>query len=72
MRHALGHPAVLEVARDLRLLGIAKEILGCDPFPFRATLLTNLSRRIGSSCGLKTPHCRSTNDVRFRSGDLGR
>lgn len=38
MRHALGHPAVLEVARDGRLLGIAKEILGCDPFPFRATL----------------------------------
>lgn len=38
MRHALRHPAVLEVASDVRLLNIAKEILGCDPFPFRATL----------------------------------
>ena len=37
MRHALKHPTVLEVARDGRLLRIAKEILGCDPFPFRAT-----------------------------------
>lgn len=38
MRHALRHPAIVEVARDVRLLGIAKKILGCDPFPFRATL----------------------------------
>jgi ectoine hydroxylase-related dioxygenase (phytanoyl-CoA dioxygenase family) len=38
MRHALRHPAVLAVAREARLLAIAQEILGCDPFPFRATL----------------------------------
>lgn len=38
MRHALKHPAVVATARDPRLLGIAREILGCDPFPFRATL----------------------------------
>jgi ectoine hydroxylase-related dioxygenase (phytanoyl-CoA dioxygenase family) len=38
MRHALRHPAVLAVARDPRLLAIAQEILGCDPFPFKATL----------------------------------
>lgn len=38
MRHALKHPAVLAVARDPRLLAIAQEILGCNPFPFRATL----------------------------------
>jgi len=38
MRHALRHPAVLAVARDLRLRAIAQEILGCDPFLFRATL----------------------------------
>jgi ectoine hydroxylase-related dioxygenase (phytanoyl-CoA dioxygenase family) len=38
IRHALRHPAVLAVARDPRLLAIAQEILGGDPFPFRATL----------------------------------
>jgi ectoine hydroxylase-related dioxygenase (phytanoyl-CoA dioxygenase family) len=38
MRHALRHPDVLAVARDPRLLDVAREILGCDPFPFRATL----------------------------------
>ncbi len=38
MRHALRHPAVLAVARDPRLPAMAQEILGCDPFPFKATL----------------------------------
>jgi ectoine hydroxylase-related dioxygenase (phytanoyl-CoA dioxygenase family) len=38
MRHALRLHAVLTVARDPRLLAIAQEILGCNPFPFRATL----------------------------------
>jgi ectoine hydroxylase-related dioxygenase (phytanoyl-CoA dioxygenase family) len=38
MRHALKHPAVLAVARDPRLLAIAQEMLGSNPFPFRATL----------------------------------
>jgi ectoine hydroxylase-related dioxygenase (phytanoyl-CoA dioxygenase family) len=38
IRHALRHPAVLDVARDPRLLAIAQEILGCDSFPFKATL----------------------------------
>jgi ectoine hydroxylase-related dioxygenase (phytanoyl-CoA dioxygenase family) len=38
MRHAFRHPAVLAVARDQRLRAIAQQVLGCDPFPFRATL----------------------------------
>ncbi len=38
MRHALRHPAVLAIARDLRLLAIAQQVLGSNPFPFRATL----------------------------------
>jgi ectoine hydroxylase-related dioxygenase (phytanoyl-CoA dioxygenase family) len=38
MRHALKHPAILEVARDRLLVTIATEILGDEPFPFRATL----------------------------------
>jgi hypothetical protein len=37
MRHTLRHPVVLEFAHDARLVTIAKAILGCDPFPFRAT-----------------------------------
>jgi len=38
MRHALRHPAIHAIARDPRLRAIAQEVLGCDPFPFRATL----------------------------------
>jgi hypothetical protein len=38
MRHALRHPAVLAIAGDPRLRAIAQEVLGCDPFPFKATL----------------------------------
>jgi ectoine hydroxylase-related dioxygenase (phytanoyl-CoA dioxygenase family) len=43
MRHALVHPAVLAVARDPRLLAIAQQVLGCNPFPFRATLFDKSS-----------------------------
>jgi hypothetical protein len=38
MRQALRHPAVLAIAREPRLRTIAQEVLGCDPFPFKATL----------------------------------
>lgn len=38
MRHALRHAAIHEIARDPRLRAIGQEVLGCDPFPFRATL----------------------------------
>jgi ectoine hydroxylase-related dioxygenase (phytanoyl-CoA dioxygenase family) len=38
IRHALQHPAVIEIAQDLRLLDIARGILGSGAIPFRATL----------------------------------
>jgi ectoine hydroxylase-related dioxygenase (phytanoyl-CoA dioxygenase family) len=38
MRHALRHPAVLEVARSTELLRVARKILGSEAFPFKATL----------------------------------
>ena len=38
IRHALRHPAVLGIAHDARLVAFAKEILGPDASPFRATL----------------------------------
>jgi len=38
VRHALRNPAVAVLARDSRLLGIAKDVLGSEAFPFRATL----------------------------------
>jgi ectoine hydroxylase-related dioxygenase (phytanoyl-CoA dioxygenase family) len=38
VRHLLSHPAVMNVANDPRLLGIARSILGNDAFPFKATL----------------------------------
>lgn len=37
-RHALGHPAVRELASDARLLDISRDALGVSAFPFRATL----------------------------------
>ena len=37
-RHALGHPAVRELASDARLLDISRDVLGPGAFPFRATL----------------------------------
>jgi ectoine hydroxylase-related dioxygenase (phytanoyl-CoA dioxygenase family) len=37
-RHALGHPAVHELASDARLVGISRDVLGPKAFPFRATL----------------------------------
>lgn len=38
MRHALRHPAVLEVALSTELLGVVREVLGSEAFPFKATL----------------------------------
>jgi ectoine hydroxylase-related dioxygenase (phytanoyl-CoA dioxygenase family) len=38
VRHALGLGEVASLARDSRLLSIAKEILGAEAFPYHATL----------------------------------
>ncbi len=38
LRHAMKVPAVAAVAHDVRLIGIAREALGAEAFPFRATL----------------------------------
>jgi len=38
IRHALQHPAVMEIAQDPRLLEIARGTLGSRAIPFRATL----------------------------------
>src|SRR5271167_955337 len=38
VRHALRHEAFAQVARDIRLVGLAQEILGASATPFRATL----------------------------------
>lgn len=37
-RHALAHPAVAALARDSRLLDLARDVLGGAALPFRATL----------------------------------
>lgn len=37
-RHALRYPVVAKMARDPRLLSIARQVLGATAFPFRATL----------------------------------
>jgi ectoine hydroxylase-related dioxygenase (phytanoyl-CoA dioxygenase family) len=38
IRHALQHPAVMEIAQDPQLLDIARGTLGSEATPFRATL----------------------------------
>src|SRR5258708_3422391 len=38
LRHALRHPTISPLAKDSRLLDIAREIMGRPAFPFRATL----------------------------------
>ncbi len=38
IRHGMRHTAVIAMAQDQRLLGIAQHILGVDAFPYRATL----------------------------------
>jgi ectoine hydroxylase-related dioxygenase (phytanoyl-CoA dioxygenase family) len=38
VRHALRHTSVAELARERRLLNIAREIMGGEAVPFRATL----------------------------------
>jgi hypothetical protein len=43
IRHLLGVDCIAHTAHDPRLLGIVKEILGGDAFPFRATLFDKAS-----------------------------
>jgi hypothetical protein len=38
IRHAMQHASVARIARDIRLVGMAQEILGAAAVPFRATL----------------------------------
>jgi len=37
-RHLFSVPAVAALARDQRLIGLAAEVLGCEPLPLNATL----------------------------------
>jgi phytanoyl-CoA dioxygenase PhyH len=43
-RHLLSIPAVGDLARDVRLLDIARKELRAEPFPFRATLFAKSGR----------------------------
>jgi ectoine hydroxylase-related dioxygenase (phytanoyl-CoA dioxygenase family) len=43
-RHALRHPSIVNLARGPGLIGVAKEILGRDAIPFRATLFDKSPR----------------------------
>jgi hypothetical protein len=37
-RHAMSNPVVANLARDVRLMNVAQEVLGPEAVPFRATL----------------------------------
>jgi ectoine hydroxylase-related dioxygenase (phytanoyl-CoA dioxygenase family) len=43
IRHVLHNPAVAALARDSRMLGLARDILGIHALPFRATLFDKSS-----------------------------
>ena len=38
IRHLMSNPAVEKLAKDHRMVGLARCVLGCDAFPFKATL----------------------------------
>ena len=38
MRHLMSNPAVEKLAKDNRMIGLARCVLGNDAFPFKATL----------------------------------
>ena len=42
-RHILRNPVISDLAHDLRLLNIARDVLGADAFPFQATLFSKTS-----------------------------
>jgi ectoine hydroxylase-related dioxygenase (phytanoyl-CoA dioxygenase family) len=44
VRHLLSVPAILDLAWDSRLIVLAREVLGRDAFPFRATLFDKSPR----------------------------
>jgi hypothetical protein len=44
-RHLMAHPAVASVARDPRLLAIARRFLDAEPIPYRATLFDKSPQR---------------------------
>jgi len=43
-RHLMTHPEIFRVAADKRLLQLARQELGCDAVPFRATLFDKSDR----------------------------
>lgn len=43
IRHLLSVPAILALAKEPRLISLAKAILGCEPVPFGATLFDKSS-----------------------------
>jgi len=43
VRHLLSNPSVAGFASNLRMLGIARSVLGADAFPFKATLFDKSS-----------------------------
>jgi hypothetical protein len=71
MRHALRHPDVLAVARDPRLLNIARQFSDVIHFRSGPRYLTSLPPPIGSCCGIRTLRCRCESAGTFQAGDLG-
>ena len=43
-RHLMGQKAIADLARDDRLLGLARSALGAEALPFRATLFSKSAR----------------------------
>jgi len=71
IRHAMKHSAVVDLAKDSRLLGLAREILGLGAIPFRATLFDKSPTANCWSFGTKTLRCPCARDAKRPAGDPG-
>ena len=72
LRHAMRVESVASVAKDTRLLAIAREVLGEGAFPSVPLFLTNPPLQTGWWYGIRTRHCRCASGAKQQVGDRGR
>jgi hypothetical protein len=73
-RHILGNADVAKLAKDPRLLEVARVVLGGEARPFRATLFDKSPTAnwlVVWLCGIRTQHCRCGTGLKSRAGDPG-
>lgn len=72
IRHALKLPAFAKIASSTPLLGIAREALGNEAIPFRATLFDKSPTANWLVVGTRIQHYHCASAERLPDGDPGR